>query len=90
MTILGAFLIASVVLTSCGGPEEDAKADAQCMCDALKLEDESKQEEAYKKCEKAAKENEKKYKDDEEALKKYNEAGEKAAEECFKELGLDM
>ena len=86
MSIFGAFLFASVVLTSCGGPEEDGKADAECMCDAFKMEDEAKGKEAYEKCEEAAKENEEKYKDDKEALKKYNDAGEKALEECSKEL----
>mgnify|MGYP004176104835 CR=1 FL=1 len=37
MTILGVFLFASFVLTSCGGPEADAKKAADCMCDAAKL-----------------------------------------------------
>ena len=86
MTILGAFLIASVVLTSCGGPEKDGKADAKCMCDAFKMEDEAKGKEAYEKCEEAAKENEEKYKDDKEALKKYYDAGKKANKECIKEI----
>jgi hypothetical protein len=86
MTILGAFFFASVVLTSCGGPEKDGEADAKCKCDALKIEDDAKSKEAYEKCGKAAGENEKKYKDDEEELKKYNDAGEKAVEECMKDL----
>ena len=78
MTILGVFLFASIILTSCGGPEADAKKAADCMCDALEfvgkmadaaddpdeLKDlEKDAEKLEKKCEKIAEGFEEKYGD---------------------------
>ena len=54
MTILGAFMIASVVLTSCNGNQkridDAAKAEWQCDCDAAKETDEGKRILAEKEC----------------------------------------
>ena len=84
MTIFGAFMLASFVLTSCGSsPEADAQADADCMCKAYNMDDKEKGKEAYAKCVTAATENKAKYKEEgEEALKKYDDAGEKAMNDC--------
>ena len=65
MTILGAFLFASVVLTSCGGAEKDGAALAECFCDAA--EDVKKIQE----CTDMAKEHQDAYEGDEEATKAY-------------------
>ena len=87
MTIFGAFMFASFVLTSCGGPESDAQSDADCMCKAMNMEDQVKAKEAYDKCEEAADKNLAKYKEEgEEAEKKYDDAGRKAMEECEEEM----
>tara|TARA_Y100001954_G_C15800033_1_gene599573 strand:- start:1810 stop:2133 length:324 start_codon:yes stop_codon:yes gene_type:complete len=78
MTILGVFFFASIILTSCGGPEADAKKAAECFCDGLKLaaeiaeaaddadklEDLKKDSEKLeKKCEKIGEDLEEKYGD---------------------------
>ena len=70
MTILGVFS-ASIILTSCGGPEADAKT-AECACEMFELmakamEDPTNEDLAKDagrgKCEKIGKEMEDKYKD---------------------------
>ena len=57
LTILGSFLIAAAVLTSCGGndPAADAKAYQDCLCSALKLGTDGKADEATKKTEECVK-----------------------------------
>ena len=80
MTILGAFMIAAVVLTSCGGVESDAEKTCEMMCEGMDLmtkamEDPTntdllKEAEEYaEKAEKFGEEMEEKYKDDEDAKK---------------------
>ena len=46
MTILGAFMIASVVLTSCGGPDA-----CECMDNAFKIMTDKHDADLHKKCE---------------------------------------
>lgn len=93
MTILGAFLFASTILTSCGGgnsPESDAKKLAELNCKAQKVAqklasgDQSAAEESTKLAKEAAdlaKELEGKY-TSEADLKKYKEALEKENGNC--------
>jgi len=94
MTILGVFLFASIILTSCGGPEADAKKAAECMCDVKELmmktmEDPTNEdlvkdaEELEKKCEKIGEEMDGKYEDTEsEDTKKYLEALKEEMKKC--------
>ena len=94
MTILGAFFFASIILTSCGGPEADAKKSAECACEMFELmakamEDPTNEdlvkdaEELEKKCEKIVEEMDGKYEDkDSEDTKKFEEALEKEMEKC--------
>ena len=97
MTILGVFLFASLVLTSCGGPEADAKKAAECVCDAAEIgkkmaeaKDESEVEDLTKdlekleeKCKKISEELDGKYKDEEsEDDKKYLEALKEEMKKC--------
>lgn len=93
-TILGAFFFASIILTSCGGPESDAKKAAECTCEMMKLmgkamedptnEDlEKDAEKLEKKCEKIVEEMDGKYEDkDSEDTKKFEEALEKEMDKC--------
>ena len=98
MTILGVFLFASLVLTSCGGPEADAKKAAECMCDGLKLVEkmadaksdadklkdlEEESKKLEEKCEPLMDELDKKYVDEEsDEAKEFAEAFEKELEDC--------
>ena len=94
MTILGVFFFASIILTSCGGPEADAKKSAECACEMFELmakamEDPTNEdlvkdaEELEKKCEKIVEEMDGKYEDkDSEDTKKFEEALEKEMEKC--------
>jgi len=87
MTILGAFMFAAVVLTSCGSPEADAKKMQECACDYLKLvgeavtnpeeADEKALEALEEKCDKLAEKMKEKYKDEEsDDTKAFNKAAE--------------
>ncbi|MGY8987807.1 MAG: hypothetical protein ACKVG7_04545 [Flavobacteriales bacterium] len=81
MTILGAFLFASVVLTSCGGGiEADAEKTCEMMCEGMDLMKKAAEDptnadlateamEYAKEAEKFGEEMEDKYKDDEDAKK---------------------
>ena len=96
MTIFGAFMLASFVLTSCGGPESDGQADSDCICKAYKMDNTDNLNatairEAYAKCVTAAEKNLAKYKEEgEEALKKYNNAGTKAMKDCEEDWQSDV
>ena len=59
MTILGAFMVASIVLTSCDryGIDAAAKAEWQCECDAAKETDEGKRILSEKECNELRKHN---------------------------------
>ena len=96
MTILGAFMFASVLLTSCGGPESDGTKAGECMCEAMDLVKEAaenpdkaadlqkKAEKVEEKCEKIWKEMEKKYKDEEsDDSKAFMKAFEAASKPCM-------
>jgi len=90
MTILGAFLFASVVLTSCGGGvEADAEKTCEMMCEGMDLMEKAMEDptnteflkeatEYSKEAQKFGKEMEDKYKDDEDAKKKMK----KIIEDC--------
>ncbi len=96
MTILGVFLFASIILTSCGGPEADAKKLAvDCYCEADNLMKEMKDnpddadklkedlEKLSEKCDKMEKEMEEKYKDEEsDEYKEFDAAFDKEIEKC--------
>ena len=95
MTILGAFMFASVLLTSCGGPEADGKKMADCACEGMQLMKEAQEnpekeddlkaefEKLEEKCDKLGDEMEKKYKDEEsEDFKAFEKAFEKALKDC--------
>ena len=63
MTILGAFMVASIVLTSCDryGIDAAAKAEWQCECDAAKETDEGKRIAAEVKCDELRQHNSSQY-----------------------------
>ena len=97
MTILGVFFFASIILTSCGGPEADAKKSAECICDIAEIgkkmmeaKDESEVEDLTKdlekleeKCKEIGEDLKDKYKDEEsEDAKKYLEALDKEMKNC--------
>jgi len=80
MTILGSFLFASVILTSCGGVESDAKKTCEMYCEGIKLMEEAmknptdtdllkKAVEYEEEATAFGEEMEEKYKDDEEGKK---------------------
>ena len=83
LTILGSFLIAAAVLTSCGGndPAADAKALKNCNCELAKVTEADKIEAAAKKCTDLAKTQTEAYKDDEDGAKEYAAAVLKAMKE---------
>ena len=85
MTILGVFLFASLVLTSCGSPEKDGKKMGKCICDAMSLivENPEKAEEKGKECEEMGKKHEKKYKGNETDEKEYEKGLEEAGKDCM-------
>ena len=96
MTILGAFMFASVLLTSCGGPESDGTKAGECMCEYVDLIKEAtenpdkmadlqeKAEKVEEKCDKMMKEMDKTYKDDEsDDSKAFKKAFEKASKPCL-------
>lgn len=80
MTILGSFLFASVILTSCGGVESDAKKTCEMYCEGMDLMTKAMADptnadllteatDYAEEAEKFGKEMEEKYKDDEEGKK---------------------
>ena len=77
-TLFGLLFCASIILTSCGGPEADAEKFVDCVCDAA----ESKDEDALAKCMEMAEEHETKYKDNEDDTSAYEKAMIKAMADC--------